>query len=235
MINDEENKKLAGLEMIRTRTGTLSAKNVTLGFDAFIDSVVKVIEHKDSNDTPSYFDSTQAFGEYIVEKGGKSFSIELEALTTKLGGNMPIMANAVAHMGPNVSCIGPLGHPDIHPVFRKMPTNCHLHSFADPGLSKVLEFNSGKIMMAEMTGLNQIPWDFIKEKVGLNTFIDLFSKSDVIAILNWSELDNSTAIWKGLLKDVLQKSASSKKPMDFLTSQTVRNEETLLYTNQWSC
>lgn len=215
MTRDEENKKHANLEMIRSRAQTLAAKTVTLGFDAFIDSVVKVIEHKDSKDTPSYFESTQSFGEYIVEKGGKSFSIELEVLTTKLGGNMPIMANAVAHMGPHVSCIGPLGHPDIHPVFRKMPPNCHLHSFADPGLSKVLEFNNGKIMMAEMTALNQIPWDFVKEKIGLATFIDLFEKSDLIAILNWSELDNSTAIWKGLLEDVLPKSISFKKPIGF--------------------
>ena len=38
---------------------------------------------------------------------------------------------------------------------------------------------------------------------------------DLISILNWSELDNSTAIWKGLLTDILPKSAPSKRPIGF--------------------
>ena len=215
MTKEEEKKQLATLEIMRHRAVELPAKAITLGFDGFIDSVVKVIKQKDLKSDPSYFESTQAFGEYIVEKGQKSFSIELEELTNKLGGNMPIMANALACMGPQVSCIGPLGYPDIHPVFRHMSPNCHLHSFANPGLSKVLEFNSGKIMLAEMTGLNHISWDFIKEIVGIDTFLRLFTKSDLIALLNWSELDNSTAIWQGLLTDVLPKSVSSKKPIGF--------------------
>ena len=214
MTNDEEKLRLANLEIIRVRAHVLSEKIVTLGFDGFIDSVVKVVEHKDSRGIPYYFEGTQSFGEYIVEKGNKSFSIELEEVTTKLGGNMPIMANAVAQMGPHVSCIGPLGHPIVHPVFKEM-SNCHLYSFANPGLSKVLEFHSGKIMLAEMTGLNRIPWDFIKESVGIQTLVELFSKSDLIALLNWSELDNSTAIWQGLLRDVLPKSVSSKKAIGF--------------------
>lgn len=214
MTKTEEQKRLRTLGMIRERAQALRTKTVTLGFDGFIDSVVRVVKQKDPNGTAHYFESTQAFGEYIVEKGQKSFSIELEELTTKLGGNMPIMANAIAKMGPNVSCIGPLGYPEIHPVFRQMQ-NCHLYSFGSPGLTKILEFNTGKIMLAEMTGLSDIPWEFIRDTVGISKFRELFEKSELIALLNWSELDNSTAIWKGLLKDVLEDSHPAKKPVGF--------------------
>lgn len=203
------------IEITKTRIPTLRHKIVSLGFDAFIDSVVKVVKQKDVDGTTHYFESTQAFGEYIVEKGQKSFSIEMEEITTKLGGNMPIMANAVAQMGSKVSCIGPMGRAAIHPVFSPMQEKCKLHSYADPGFTKVLEFASGKIMMAEMTGLNNIPWEFIRDSVGINTFQKLFSQSDLIALLNWSELDNSTAIWQGLLSDVLPNSASSARPVGF--------------------
>src|SRR5688500_15478369 len=137
MTKGEERKQLTRL--IKSRAHELSAKTVTLGFDAFIDSVVKVIRYKDDQSPISFFASPHAFGEYMAGKRDKNLSIELETMTTKLGGNMPIMANAIAHMGPKVSCIGPLGHPDIHPVFHQMPSNCQLHSFANPGLSKVLE------------------------------------------------------------------------------------------------
>ena len=203
------------LETIRTRTSSLRNKVVSLGFDAFIDSVVKVVKQKDAYGEVHYFESTQAFGEYIVEKGQKSFSIEMEEMTTKLGGNMPIMANAVAQMGPEVFCIGPMGRAEIHPVFKPMQKACKLYTYADPGFTKVLEFSSGKIMMAEMTNLNNILWEFIRDSVGIDTFRDLFSRSDLVALLNWSELDNSTAIWRGVLKEVLPNAVSKNRPVGF--------------------
>jgi len=213
MSKNEESKQLVTL--IKNRAHELSAKTVTLGFDGFIDSVGKVIRYKDHENPVSYFETPHAFGEYIVAKGEKNLSIELETLTTKLGGNMPIMANAIAHLGPLVSCVGPLGYPDIHPVFRQMSSNCQLYSFANPGLSKVLEFKNGKIMLAEMGELNSIEWNFLKEKIGIKTLLELFTTSDLISILNWSELDNSTAIWKGLLTDILPRSSPSKRPIGF--------------------
>ena len=214
MVNEGKDQ-LAILEIIKHRANSISAKTVTIGFDGFIDSVVRVIHHKDQDLPTTYFESTQSLGEYIVEKGQKNFSLELEELTTKLGGNMPIMANALARLGPMVSCIGSLGYPVIHPVFKHMPPNCRLYSFADPGVSKVLEFKRGKIMLAEMDALNRIQWEFIKETIGANTLREMFSKSDLIAILNWSELDNSTDIWNGILRDILPESEYRKKPFGF--------------------
>jgi hypothetical protein len=96
-----------------------------------------------------------------------------------------------------------------------MPSNCKLHSFADPGLTKVLEFKRGKIMLAEMGNLNNIEWTFIKDTIGIKTFLELFTKSDLISLLNWSELDNSTAVWNGLLTDILPKSTPQKRPIGF--------------------
>jgi hypothetical protein len=215
MKKKEEQKRFEIVEIIKTRAATLPSRNVSCGFDAFIDSVVKVVKQKDSDGKVNYFESTQAFGEYIVEKGQKSFSIEMEEITLKLGGNMPIMANALAQLGPKVSCIGPMGQPDVHPVFREMKKNCQLYSFANPGLTKVLEFSSGKIMLAEMTGLNNIQWEFIRDSVGIEMFRELFSTSDLVALLNWSELDNSTAIWRGILRDVLPEVISLKRPTGF--------------------
>lgn len=210
-----ENDRTQLIDLLRKHAAELSAKKVTLGFDGFIDSVVKVIRYKDDQHPVSYFNSPHSFGEHITAKGDKNLSIELETITTKIGGNMPIMANAIAQMGPQVSCLGPLGYPDIHPIFRQMSPNCALQSYADPGLTKVLEFRTGKIMLAEMGNLNNIQWSFIKETIGIKTFLELFTKSDLISLLNWSELDNSTAIWNGLLTDVLPNATRSARPIGF--------------------
>ena len=66
-----------------------------------------------------------------------------------------------------------------------------------------------------MGELNKLAWDFIRDTIGTKTLLELFTKSDLISILNWSELDNSTATWKGLLTDVLPKSTPSKRPIGF--------------------
>jgi hypothetical protein len=96
-----------------------------------------------------------------------------------------------------------------------MPPNCKLLSFADPALSKIMEFQTGKMMLAQMEALNRIEWEFIKETIGIDTFIKLFSNSDLIALLNWSELDNSAGIWRGLLRDVMPVSSTGKRPIGF--------------------
>jgi hypothetical protein len=215
MTKNEGKERSEILDIIRDHAHSLADKTITLGFDGFIDSVVKVIRNKDNEGATSYFESSQAFGKYIVEKGEKNFSLEAEEITTKLGGNMPIMANALSQTGLSVSCIGSLGYPDIHPVFQQMATNCRLYSFANPGVSKVIEFAKGKIMLAEMEALNRITWEFIRDRIGIDVFRERFSKSDLIALLNWSELDNSTEVWRGLLRDVLPGLRQGKRPVGF--------------------
>ena len=170
------------------------------------------------------------FGKYITEKGEKNFSLELEEITTKIGGNMPIMANALAQLGSNVNCIGPLGYPSLHPVFNQMHANCQLLSFANPGLTKALEFNENKILLAEIGSLNRVEWSVIREIVGLEGMTNLISSSDLVCILNWSEIDNSTAIWKGLLTDILPAvPQNDKKPTGFfdLSDCSKRTEESI--------
>jgi hypothetical protein len=194
----------------------LPNKRITLGFDGFIDIIYKVIRSKDDQHAMTFFNSIQEFGGYITEKGEKNFSLEVEKTATKIGGNMPIMANALAQFGSMQRCLGALGYPSIDPVFEQMPSNCELFSFAEPGLTKALEFNGNKIMLAEIGSLNTIEWNAIKNIVGLEMMIRLFSKPDMVCLLNWSELDNSTALWKGLLKDILpQVPPSGQRPIGF--------------------
>jgi len=104
-----------------------------------------------------------------------------------------------------VNCIGALGYPQMHPVFSKFSSNCRLYSFAEPGTSTAIEFNDGKIMLYQMGPQNNMGWDKIKEIIGIDTLVELYKESDLLCLVNWSEIDASADIWKGLLKDVLPK------------------------------
>ena len=115
---------------------------------------------------------------------------------------MPITANALGRLGMNVNCIGALGYPQTHIVFKNFPSNCRFYSFADPGTATALEFNDGKIMFAQMGSLNTLGWDEIKNIIGIDILINLYKESDLLCMVNWSEIDASSDIWKGIIKDV---------------------------------
>jgi hypothetical protein len=178
-------------------------KTVTTGFDGFVDTIVRIIKHKDPSDTPIFFKKIDDFGQYIVAKNNNSFSLETQEVSTKLGGNMPILSNALGFLGVRVQCIGALGYPQIHTAFKNMPSQCALYSFADPGISTAYEFENGKMMLAQNGLLNTLAWADIKTIIGLERLNKLYAESALFCLLNWSEIDASTDIWHGLLKDVM--------------------------------
>ena len=129
---------------------------------------------------------------------------------------MPITANALGFLGMNVNCVGALGYPQSHTVFKNFPANCRFYSFADPGTATAFEFNDGKIMIAQMGSLNELGWNKIKNIIGIDTLINIYKESDILCIVNWSEIDASTDIWKGILKDlVFQYAKPGKKQIAF--------------------
>jgi len=189
--------------IIKNTRFVISKKTITIGFDGFIDSIVKIIRNKQEQQPASLFKKIRELGEYITEKGGASLSLELEEIIVKAGGNMPNMANALGRLGLTVNCIGALGYPHTHAIFKTLPPGCHLYSFADPGTATAFEFTDGKIMFAQMGMLNKLGWDAVKNIIGIDTLVRLYKECDLLCIVNWSEIDASTDIWKGLLKDVL--------------------------------
>ena len=194
---------LATLLKFPSRFGAiLSSKKAALGFDGFIDTIARIIRQKHTHKSHNFFNKIKDFGKYIIEKEGSSFSLESEEQLSKLGGNMPIMANALASLGLQVNAIGAMGYPRIHPVFEELSSKSVLYSFADPGLSTAYEFKDGKILIADFYQLNAHGWESIKDRIGVDNLIKTYQECDLIGIVNWSEIDSSTDIWKGLLQDV---------------------------------
>lgn len=193
----EDGRLVAGL------SEKLNEKKIALGFDGYIDSIVRIVKAKQENGALSYFEDSVEFGQYIVAKQQRNFSFELEQAVLKVGGNMPITANAFARLGCKVDCIGALGHPDIHHIFQQMSPNCTLYSYAEPGMSTAVEFRNNKMMMAESTQINNAGWQYVRDTIGIDIIRRVFSGKDLIGLLNWSELAHSTEVWEGLLNEVL--------------------------------
>lgn len=91
--------------------------NVLMGFDGFIDKILKPIRTK-TQETTVAFKTMKEFSEYLADKSGKSCSVDLEVMHEKIGGNMPIVANALGTLGCKTVCIGAMGAPEILPLLK---------------------------------------------------------------------------------------------------------------------
>src|SRR5688572_16935868 len=96
-----------------------STFSVFLGLDGFVDEIIHVVDKRTNAETFERLKSIAALGERISAAAGKGTNIELVTERTKLGGNGPIMANAMAALGFKVTYLGALGYPSLHPVFKQ--------------------------------------------------------------------------------------------------------------------
>src|SRR6187551_3748453 len=70
-----------------------------VGLDGFVDEIVHAVDKRENAEEFTRLPTIQAFADRIAGAAGKSTNIEMVIQRTKLGGNGPIMANALATLG----------------------------------------------------------------------------------------------------------------------------------------
>src|ERR1041384_2534210 len=145
------------------RPGQLTA---FVGLDGFVDEILHVVDKRLDARNYERVPTIARLAERIAEAAGKSTNIELVNQFTKLGGNGPIMANALASFGLKVTYLGNLGFPHLHPVFEEFAKRAEVHSIAEPGHTDALEFEDGKIMLGKHSSLKEVNWANILARFG---------------------------------------------------------------------
>jgi sugar/nucleoside kinase (ribokinase family) len=191
------------LNELSSKMAGASGKTALVGLDGFVDKIIKPVGNRYGQG--SDFDpipTIEAFGNRILAAAGKSANIELYEEYEKLGGNGPIMANALLSEGLKVRYVGALGQP-VEPVFEQFARDTEAVSICAPGITNALEFNDGKIMLGSMKGLDDITLPNIITAVGEGAFLDMVSRADLIAMVNWTMIPNMTALLEDLLSRIL--------------------------------
>ena len=172
-------------------------KHFLIGFDGFIDEIIHVVDKRKNPYEYIRVSEIKAFSERIAQVAGLSANIELVPVQTKLGGNGPIMANAVLAQDHDVTYIGAIGKHYIHPVFREFSEKCKkVISLTEPGHTDALEFYDGKIMLGKMNNLVDISWKNLLEKINIKEIEDTLNNTDLIAFTNWTMLSNLNSIMR---------------------------------------
>lgn len=179
--------------------------SMIIGLDGFVDEIVHMVDQRQDFEHFTRIPTLAALGQRISRAAGFSTNIELITQKLKLGGNGPILSNALLSYGVNLTYIGALGENSIHPVFEEMVNNCEKsYSLCDPGHSHALEFDDGKLILGKITVLNKITWDRFKELVGSPKEIAaMIDKSDLFGMENWTMVPYMSQIWQGLIDEVL--------------------------------
>jgi hypothetical protein len=182
---------------------TPSNPKVLVGFDGYVDRIQKVVQKKIA-DRNQYFSYIDHFSKHISSLAGRSGQIELSLQETKIGGNAPIMSQALASLGIESCCMGTLGMPQIHPVFQTLFSIVELVSIAPPAQTDAFEFEDGKLIFSECSTFEQITWSYLKELIGFTNIKIKIEQSQLFAAVDWVNLPWCNSIWQGILEEIVK-------------------------------
>jgi sugar/nucleoside kinase (ribokinase family) len=200
-----------------------------VGLDGFVDEILHVVDKRESAEKYSRLPTIAQLAARFAAAAGKSTNVELVSQLTKLGGNGPIMANALASFGMKVSYLGILGYPNLNPVFSDFAKRAEVHSIAEPGFTDALEFEDGKIMLGKHKSLREMNWENIKSRFGQEKFAALFGTSDLVGFVNWTMLTAMSDIWSAVLRDICPNMKTGRRKLFFdLADPEKRTNEDIL-------
>lgn len=189
----------ATAEKLAASAEVARSKTALVGVDAFVDEIIRVVDKRTS---PTEFTAVPRLSELaakIAAAAGLGTNMELVVDRIKLGGNGPIMANALAAHGVQVTNVGPFGEGAIHPAFAEIAGRAHLVSVGEPGHTDALEFDDGKLMLGKHSMLRDITWQRIVERFGADKLETQLTQSSLVALVNWTMIPAMDDIWRNTL------------------------------------
>ncbi|HSV13159.1 MAG TPA: PfkB family carbohydrate kinase [Tepidisphaeraceae bacterium] len=204
----------ATAKRLASAASSLATIKAFIGLDGFVDEIIAVVDKRQSFQSYDPVKTIAHLGQKILNAAGQSSNYELIVKQMKLGGNGPIMANALASFGLAVTYVGSLGYPALHPVFQEMAGRAKVISIADAGHTDALEFEDGKLMLGKITSMNEVTWANLVERAGgtaeLRRMVD---ESALFGFVNWTMLPHMSDIWDRLRTEIMP--SVSKKPRKF--------------------
>lgn len=189
---------------LRDAAPALASLRATVGLDGFVDEIIAVVDKRDEQGGGySPVRTIADLAAKVQKAAGQSSNYELVVKQMKLGGNGPIMADALACLGADVTYIGNVGYPTLHPVFAEFASRARVIGIGEPGHTDALEFEDGKLMLGKHETLQDVNWDNLVSRVGRDELKRLMDGSQLIAMVNWTMLPHMSRIWGKLLDEII--------------------------------
>lgn len=241
-------------EQIRKISETSGRLNGIAGFDASVDTAVHVVRSRNADGRTEYFRSSGEFARYLEAKSDVNCSLEIETISRKIGGNLAIFSNALGRLGVRVKCVGSFGTGGADSVFAEMSGNCERISIGEPAECTALEFENGKIMLADLRAFRALTYEKLCAAENREALLGSLRDADFIGMFNWGELPAAVSLYRQVcerllyrlppdrnkiffadLSDVSHKHAGEIREVLQLLEQVGRVRKTVLSVNRNEC
>ncbi len=192
------------LSLLAAAPARLARCPALVGLDGFVDTILHVVAQRQTATEYTRMTETRSFAERIGEAAGRSANFEFVPKMTKLGGNGPIMANALSYFGLPITYLGNLGSPGPHAVFSEFVARCErVITIAEPAYTDAIEFEDGKLMCGKSETLKDVNWENILRHLPLEELRGIFANSELISLVNWTMILHTTDILRSILTDLV--------------------------------
>ena len=181
-------------------TASQLSQRAFMGFDGYVDTVVRI-----APDNGGRLSTMSDLAAYLQGRAGRSGTLSLDRVFRRFGGNMPICAHALGTLGIPVDCAGALGAHTPHPAFAGMSDRCTLHALVEPGECTAIEFDAGKLFLADHGDVGLLSFELLRDAFGIERLTTLLSEAGLVGFFNWGELRNMHAVWEDMLESVLSR------------------------------
>ncbi len=217
-------------KLLLTKAGQAAGMTAFVGLDGFVDEILHVVDKRENAEVYTRLPTIAKLAERLAAAAGKSTNVELVNQMTKLGGNGPIMANALAGFGLKETYLGQHGYPNLHPVFEEFAKRAEVHSIANPGTTDALEFDDGKVMIGKHASLKEVTWANIQARFGRERFAEKFGAADLVGFVNWTMLPYMSQVWESILKEICPAMKGPRRTLFFdLADPEKRTGEDILH------
>ncbi len=186
-----------------------------IGFDGFIDTILHVVDKRQSATEYTRVQTIKAFGKRILDASGQSTNIELVVQAVKLGGNGPIMANAMAALGAPITYCGMTGFPHTQDVFKELASRAKMLPISDAALTDAYEFEDGKLIVGKHENVAQVSWQNLQERVGDVAWRVAWHAAQFAGIVNWTMLPHLTEFWQEMQERLETEPVEPRKTLFF--------------------
>jgi len=214
MMKPEELREQTAAHLLE-QAGKVAAWKAFVGLDGFVDEIIHVVDVRKDAETYTRLPTIGKLAERLAAAAGKSTNLEVVPQLVKLGGNGPIMANALCSFGLRVAYLGNLGYPNLHPVFEEFAQRAEVHSIADPGHTDALEFDDGKVMVGKHQTLKDVNWANLEARFGRDALQQKLTESHLIAFVNWTMLPYMSDVWQAILEQICPSLSGPRRQMFF--------------------
>ncbi|MDR2779485.1 MAG: carbohydrate kinase family protein [Puniceicoccales bacterium] len=195
--------------MATKNLGKIQKKNVVVGFDGFVDTIVHAVDVR-NGEKYTKIETISDFGKRIISAAGKSSNIELVPQKKLIGGNGPLLAETLCKLGVNVRYIGALGD-CTNNLFKDFAAKTSAISTGDYGETRAIEFSDGKILFGEMLSLHKTTVDSILAKISPQDLVATIDLCDAFAMTNWTMMRHMTDIAQFFVTKILPQCAQSDR------------------------